>query len=130
MTSTEHSVTRTAPASLAVDIACVVVFCAIGRRSHAEGITLAGVAETAWPFLSGTATGWLLSRGWRRPTALVPTGVTVWVATVIVGMLLRKASSQGAAASFVVVASLVTAVLLLGWRLAVTIRTSRAARAR
>ena len=55
-------------------------------------------------------------RGWRRPTALVPTGVVVWVRTVAVGMLLRKATSQGVAVSFVVVASAVTAVLLLGWR--------------
>jgi peptidoglycan/LPS O-acetylase OafA/YrhL len=116
MSSPGTTVTRATPVSLAVDIACVLLFCTIGRRSHAEGITLAGIAQTAWPFLSGTAAGWLLSRGWRRPTALVPTGVTVWVATVIVGMLLRKASSQGVAASFVVVASLVTAVLLLGWR--------------
>ena len=36
--------------------------------------------------------------------------------TVVVGMLLRKASSQGVAVSFVVVASVVTAALLLGWR--------------
>ena len=95
---------------------CVLVFCAVGRRSHAEGLTLAGVAETAWPFLTGTAVGWLLCRGWRRPIALVPTGVTVWIATVVVGMLLRKATGQGVAASFVVVATSVTALLLLGWR--------------
>jgi hypothetical protein len=125
MSSPDNTATRAAPASLAVDIACVLVFCAIGRRSHAEGITLAGIAETAWPFLSGTAAGWLLSRGWRRPTALVPTGVTVWVATVIIGMLLRKASSQGVAASFVIVASLVTAVLLLGWRAFLAMRAAR-----
>jgi hypothetical protein len=36
---------------------------------------------------------------------------------VIIGMLLRRASSQGTAISFVVVASLSTAILLLGWRL-------------
>jgi hypothetical protein len=120
---------RSAPAGLAVDIVCVLVFCAIGRRSHDEGITLAGVAQTAWPFLSGTAAGWLLARGWRQPTALVPTGVSVWLATVTVGMLLRKASSQGVAVSFVIVATLVTAVLLLGWRLAWKL-TRAAARAR
>ena len=98
------------------DVVCVLVFCTIGRRSHAEGLTVVGVAETAWPFLAGTAVGWLLIRGWRRPTAVVPTGVTVWVCTVAVGMLLRKATSGGVAVSFVVVASAVTAVLLLGWR--------------
>jgi hypothetical protein len=107
---------RSAPLALIIDIVCVVVFCTIGRRSHAEGLTLGGVAETSWPFLSGTLIGWLISRAWRAPRALAPTGVAVWVSTVVVGMLLRKASSQGVAASFIVVASLVTALLLLGWR--------------
>ena len=106
------------PAWLGVDVACVLVFCAVGRRSHDEGVNVAGVAATAWPFLSGTALGWLLSRGWRRPTDVVPTGLVVWLCTVAVGMLLRKASSAGVAASFVVVAASVTAVLLLGWRAA------------
>jgi peptidoglycan/LPS O-acetylase OafA/YrhL len=108
--------TRPAVLALAGDIVCVLVFCALGRRSHAEGLTLAGIADTAWPFLSGTALGWLISRGWRAPSAVAPTGVIVWLATVVVGMLLRKASSQGVATSFIIVASIVTALLLLGWR--------------
>ncbi len=101
---------------LGVDVIGVLVFCAVGRRSHDEGLNLAGVATTAWPFLSGTVVGWLASRAWRRPTAVAPTGVIVWLCTVVVGMLLRKVSSAGVAASFVVVAASVTAVLLLGWR--------------
>ena len=101
---------------LAVDVIGVLVFCAVGRRSHDEGLSITGVATTAWPFLTGTVVGWLASRGWRQPTAVVPTGVVVWLCTVVVGMLLRKATSAGVAASFVVVASSVTAVLLLGWR--------------
>jgi hypothetical protein len=110
--------TRPALVALATDVVCVVVFCTIGRRSHAEGLNIAGIAETAWPFLTGTGLGWLLARGWRRPQAVVPTGVVIWVCTVAVGMLLRKATSQGVAPSFIVVASLSTAVLLLGWRVA------------
>ena len=102
--------------ALAADLLCVVVFCTIGRRSPAEGLTVAGIAETAWPFLTGTGVGWLLVRGWRRPVSPAPTGVIVWAATVVVGMLLRKVTSQGTATSFIVVASLTTAVLLLGWR--------------
>lgn len=101
------------------DVVGVLVFSAIGRRSHAEGLTAAGVAETAWPFLVGTAVGWLLSRGWRAPTVVVPTGLVVWVCTVAVGMLLRKATSAGVAVSFIVVASAATAVVLLGWRVCV-----------
>lgn len=107
--------------ALVADLALVVVFCTIGRRSHDEGLSVAGVAETAWPFLTGTTVGWLLARGWRRPLALTPTGLVVWVCTVAVGMLLRKAASQGVAVSFIVVASLVTAVFLLGWRGAVAL---------
>ena len=107
---------RAAVGALAVDVVCVVVFCTIGRRSHAEGLTVSGIVETAWPFLTGTAVGWVLSRGWQRPTSLAPTGLVVWVCTVVVAMLLRKATSQGTAVSFIVVASVTTAVLLLGWR--------------
>jgi hypothetical protein len=110
---------RSSALAALADVLGVLVFCTIGRRSHAEGLTVAGVAETAWPFLVGTAVGWLLSRGWRRPTAVVPTGVVVWVCTVAVGMLLRKAASAGVAVSFVVVAAAATAVVLIGWRAAV-----------
>ncbi|HEX9178393.1 DUF3054 domain-containing protein [Mycobacterium sp.] len=98
------------------DALCVLLFCAIGRRSHAEGVTVSGVAETAWPFLVGAAVGWLVSRGWRRPLAITPTGVAVWACTIAVGMLLRKATSGGVAVTFVIVASVVTAIFLLGWR--------------
>lgn len=107
---------RTTALALLADLVCVVAFCTIGRRSHAEGLTVAGIAETSWPFLAGTAVGWLAARAWRRPLSLAPTGVLVWVCTVAVGMVLRTLSGQGVAVSFVVVASLATAVLLLGWR--------------
>jgi hypothetical protein len=101
------------------DIVAVLIFCAVGRRSHAEGLTVSGVAGTAWPFLVGTAVGWLLSRAWRRPTAVAPTGVVVWLCTVTIGMLLRKATSAGVAVSFLIVATTATAVALLGWRVVV-----------
>lgn len=111
---------RPTAAALIADVVCVVIFCTIGRRSHAEGLTLAGIAETAWPFLAGTGIGWLVARAWRRPLSPAPTGVLIWICTVAVGMVLRKLTGQGVAVSFVIVASLVTAVLLLGWRGVVT----------
>lgn len=110
---------RSSALAALADVVGVLVFCTVGRRSHAEGLTVAGVAETAWPFLVGTAVGWLLVRGWRRPTAVAPTGLVVWASTVAVGMLLRTATSAGVAVSFVLVASAATAVVLLGWRVAV-----------
>lgn len=116
MTSASPATARRVVLAAVLDIVGVLVFCTIGRRSHDEGLTIAGVAETAWPFLTGTVLGWVVIRGWRRPTALVPTGVAVWVATVVIGMALRKVTGQGTALSFLVVASIATAVLLLGWR--------------
>ena len=116
---------RRAVSYLGVDVACVLVFCAVGRRSHDEGLNVAGIATTAWPFLSGTGVGWLAARAWQRPTAVVPTGVVVWLCTVAVGMGLRKVSSAGVAASFVVVSASVTAVLLLGWRAVVGLAQRR-----
>ena len=125
MPTAERTAARAALVALLADVVCVLVFCAIGRRSHAEGITVAGVAQTAWPFLSGTAAGWLAARAWRRPASLAPTGIVIWLFTVAIGMLLRKATSQGTAFSFVVVASLSTAILLLGWRLAARVLARR-----
>lgn len=117
--------TRTVALALLADVVAVVVFCAIGRRSHAEGVTIAGVLTTAWPFLTGTAVGWLAPVTWRRPTAMVPSGVLVWACTVVIGMLLRRLSGQGTALSFMIVAAVTTAILLLGWRAGAAIRSRR-----
>lgn len=107
-------------AAFTADLTFVALFAAVGRRNHAEGLSIGGVVETAWPFVAGTVIGWLISRAWRRPTAVVPTGITIWVCAVAVGMLLRKATSEGTAASFITVATLTIGLLLLGWRAAVT----------
>lgn len=62
MTTEPTTGNRSAALAFVTDVVLVVIFCAIGRRSHAEGITLAGVAHTSWPFLTGTVAGWALSR--------------------------------------------------------------------
>jgi Protein of unknown function (DUF3054) len=107
------------PARLAVllDVCCVLVFVVIGRASHTEGETLPGIVSTGWPFLCGLAAGWVFSRAWRRPFALRPAGLPVWLFTVALGMVLRVVSGQGAAAAFVVVALAFLGLFLLGWRL-------------
>ncbi|MDN5605685.1 MAG: DUF3054 domain-containing protein [Kocuria sp.] len=109
--------TKSAPVwpYVAADVVLVILFAAIGRSSHGEG--LAGTALTAWPFLVGAAVGWLLSRAWRAPASLAPSGVTIWLATVIVGMLLRAATGSGTHWSFIVVATIANAVFLLGYRM-------------
>ncbi len=103
--------------ALLLDVVLVVVFAAVGRASHDETNPVVGALSTAWPFLVGTLLGWLVVRFTRRawPVDLAP-GVTVWFATVLVGMVLRRAVGSGTAVSFVVVASVVLAAFLLGWR--------------
>jgi hypothetical protein len=106
--------------AFAADAVCILIFVAIGRRNHTEGVTLAGVAQTAWPFLVGLAAGWVLYRAWRAPTAVRPTGIIVWLSTVAIGMVLRAGTGAGIALSFIAVATAFTGVLLVGWRAAVT----------
>ena len=103
--------------ALLADVFCVLVFVVIGRASHQAGESLAGVAGTAWPFLAGLAVGEAATRAWRRPAALVPTGVGVWLATVALGQLLRVVSGRGTDAAFIAVSALFLGLFLLGWRL-------------
>ncbi|WP_378148490.1 DUF3054 domain-containing protein [Cnuibacter sp. UC19_7] len=111
------------------DALLVLVFVLIGRRSHDESDALLGLLTTLWPFLAGAAVGWVASLGWRRPFALLPTGVVVWASTVVVGMLLRVVSAQGVQLSFVIVTAVVLAAFLLGWRAALLlVRRVRARR--
>jgi hypothetical protein len=107
---------RSARQAVLLDTCCVLVFVVIGRASHTKGETLAGVASTSWPFLCGLAVGWLAARGWRRPLALRPAGVIVWLCTVAVGMVLRVVAGQGTAVAFVGVALAFLGLSLLGWR--------------
>lgn len=105
------------PLALAADVVLVVLFAAVGRATHEESLSAGGVIGTAWPFLVGLLVGWVvvLATG-RRPVAW-SSGVLVWACTVVGGMLLRSVSDAGTALPFVVVASLVTFALLVGWRL-------------
>jgi len=107
----------------------VLVFVAIGRASHHDGDSAGGLASTAWPFLAGLGTGLLVTRAWRRPEAIVPSGLGAWLGAAAVGMVLRVVAGQGTALAFIVVALAFLALFLLGWRAAaaVLLRHGRAA---
>ena len=124
---------RSARLAVVLDVCCVLIFVIIGRASHTKGETLAGIASTAWPFLAGLGLGWLAARGWRRPLAIRPEGLVIWLAAVALGMLFRVVSGQGTAVAFVVVALAFLGLFLLGWRLLARLapltRRARATRA-
>lgn len=111
------AVRRTTAVAAVLDVVLIVVFAAIGRASHSESHPVLESALVAWPFLVGAAVGWALAFGVRRwAPASLRAGVPVWVGAVAVGMILRVLTGRGVAVSFVIVATIVLAVFLLGWR--------------
>ncbi|MBM4640915.1 DUF3054 family protein [Rhodococcus hoagii] len=102
-----------------VDVLLVLIFAALGRRSHEEASTIGGLLTTAWPFLTvsrragssrSACTGTSSIRGWRyrrRDRLAVDSGGR---------MLLRVVSDQGTAFSFIVVAASFLGLFLIGWR--------------
>lgn len=100
-----------------VDVVLVLIFAAIGRASHDENP--AGFLLTAWPFLIALLVGHLLAALLpgrpRRPWSL-QWGAVVWIVTVAGGMLIRVLSGDTAEVPFIIVATLVLGVFLVGWR--------------
>lgn len=107
-----------ASVTIVIDVVLVIVFCMIGRMSHAEGIfsDLPGLLNTIWPFLAAVLAVHALALLRRTRTERMLPGVVIWAATVVVGLTLRALSGQGVALPFIIVATLTLAVLLLGWR--------------
>ena len=102
--------------AVGLDTFVVVLFVALGLRTHEQESAYAAVLETAAPFLVGLAVGWLVARAWKRPTSIL-TGLVIWPVTVLVGMLLRSALfDRGTATAFVVVATVFLGGFLVGWR--------------
>jgi hypothetical protein len=118
---------RVVAAGAGLDLVAVLVFAAVGRSSHAERITVAGVLETGGPFLVGLVVGWLAARVWRAPTAL-SLGAVAWAGTAVVGLAVRALLTHRLPLSFVLVATLSLGVFLLGWRLVAAGLTWLAAR--
>ena len=109
---------RRTPLAAGLDTFVVVLFVAIGRREHEQDSAIAGLIETAAPFLIALALAWLVLRVWKRPTEW-RTGVGVWAIVVVAGMLLRNlVFDDGTATAFVIVATLFLALFIVGWRLA------------
>ncbi|ROP64570.1 MULTISPECIES: DUF3054 domain-containing protein [unclassified Curtobacterium] len=106
-----------------IDVVLIVVFALIGRSSHGETNSIGALWTTAYPFLAGWAIAYVTSGAWARPLKTWPTGVVAWILTVFVGMAIRVATGQGVVdgnplpISFLIVATVVLGVFLLGWRL-------------
>ena len=115
---------RTVVAAFA-DIVAIVVFVAIGRSNHKEGETVDAIFTVAAPFLIALAVGWIAARAWTRPMQ-VETAFVIWPITVALGMVLRNlVFDRGTALPFIIVATIVTGVFLVGWRMLAAVAERR-----
>lgn len=100
-----------------IDLLLVLVFAAVGRASHAEGVTLLGELDTAWPFLVACGFAWvalgLLHDDGRGARA----ALIVWLVTLVGGMGLRILVGGSAAGPFILVAATFLGAAFGGWRL-------------
>lgn len=111
-----------------MDFLVVCVFAAIGRLSHQEANDIFAIWDTAWPFVLGMFVGWgfsyavylISSEDYHQSNfqglKIWPTGVIIWICTLLFGMLFRYFFHAGVSFPFVLVAGFFTAVMLLGWR--------------
>jgi peptidoglycan/LPS O-acetylase OafA/YrhL len=106
------------PIAVLADAVAILLFAAIGRANHDESTSAQGLWHTAWPFLLGAGLGLAATRYARVSPVSVRAGVRVWVWTVVIGMVVRAATGAGTALAFVIVAAIVLAVFLVGWRAA------------
>lgn len=110
-----------AATTILIDAVLVLVFCAIGRLSHGEGLDVAGLAGALWPFLAALVVVHAVALLVRVPAERVVPGVLVWLVTVAGGMGLRGLTGQGTALPFVIVATVTLALFLIGWRAALAV---------
>lgn len=119
--STTAPASRTAPVwpAAVADAVAVLAFTLIGIASH-DGSLVAAFGRVVWPFALAAAIGWAVTRAWRDPARVWPTGVLIWLVTAAGGLVLRGVSGQGLAWSFAMVTAVFLAITMLGWRALVT----------
>lgn len=107
----------------ALDTAAIVLFAAIGRRSHDDANGVGAVLSTAAPFLIALLVAWGVaavvgrSRAELRDPLSVEAGVAIWIITVSLGLVARRVLwDRRTAIAFVIVAVIVLGALLVGWR--------------
>lgn len=107
--------------ALVADIVAIAVFALLARLAHQSDdmpFNFAGWLSTLWPFLVGVAVSWILIIAARWDALqLWPTGVATWVVTVVVGLVIWAIRNGDIPHwSFIIVATVMSGVLLLGWR--------------
>lgn len=111
-----------APRTIAMDFFAIFAFAVLARAAHnteADPFTLTNILDTLWPFLIGGAIGHAICAGAKKdPLPVAPGGVIVWLATAATGLIIWTVRNSAMPHwSFIIVATVMSGLLLLGTRL-------------
>ena len=100
------------PTAIAADYVAIAVFALAARAAHQSEtmpFNFTGWLSTLWPFALGVTLGWLIVRDNK--------GGAIWGITVITGLVIWGIRNQAIPHwSFIIVATIMSALLMLGWR--------------
>lgn len=116
--------------ALAIDCALITVFAALGIASHNGDLGVLSIARVAVPFLLPYLVLVLLFKPGRYIHNIFSVGVALWLATVILGPILRAVFfGDTSALPFILVTTGVLGLFLLGRRSISTLVTRKRQRA-
>lgn len=100
------------PYAIAADYVAIAAFALLARAAHQSDETpfnFSGWLSTLWPFALGVTLGWLITRENK--------GGLIWIITVVTGLVIWGIRNGRVPHwSFIVVATTMSALLMLGWR--------------
>lgn len=102
-----------------VDALAILAFAIFARLAHkAEPFGVVSVFNTWWPFLIGVVIAWIFLQVQKRPAVSWTSGAIVWACAVFAGLGFW-AGEHGRVPhiSFIIVATVMSGLLLMGWRL-------------
>lgn len=107
--------------AVVVDLVAIALFALLARLAHQSEdmpFTFMGWLSTLWPFVGGVIVAWaVLLAAKLDGTRVAPGGIVAWLVVVAVGLAIwgvRNAAFPHW--SFILVASVMSGLLMLGWR--------------
>lgn len=113
------------PAPL-LDIVAIMLFALFARIAHPP-FTFTGLLAAFWPWAVGALLGWVFITSIKASPGRWVEGAIVWCSTIVGGMILWSiVNTQLPHYTFLLVASIMSALLMFGWRAIAAFRARRA----
>lgn len=102
--------------AILLDIVAVFVFAFLARVAHG-GLDVGQILGTFWPWAIGVLVGWGIIMA-TKAAGKWKQGTIVWLSSLIVGMIIWSLmEGRIGHISFIIVATIVSAVCIYGWRI-------------